>query len=161
MLQHILISAAGMRERKFVWALILAALSLISAPASSQEVAGTIESISGPVNVIHGGQLRSAQVGMELLAGARITTGPGGYAEVRLRDETQLAIGPDCRIRISRFQFDPKTNVGNMLVTVVKGALRVTTGLIGRRDPKAVQFRTIVGTVGIRGTQFIVESGEY
>ena len=139
---------------------MMSALWLMSAPAWSQDVAGTIEITSGPVSVIRGSGLRPAQVGMELVTGDRITTGAGGYTEVKLRDETQLAIGPDGRIRISRFQFDPKTNVGNMLLTVVKGALRVTTGLIGRHDPKAVQFRTIVGTVGIRGTQFIIEAGE-
>ena len=149
-----------MRERKFVGALMMSAVWLMSAPAWSQEVAGRIESTSGPVSVIHGNQFRPAQVGMELVPGARIVTGSGAYTEVKLRDDTQLAIGPNARIRISRFHFDPNTNVGNMLLTVIKGALRVTTGLIGRRDPKAVQIRTMVGTIGIRGTQFIIEAGE-
>lgn len=95
-----------------------------------------------------------------MLAGDRVATGPGSYTEIKLRDDTLLAMGPDCRVRISRFRFDPKTNVGSMLLTVIKGALRVTTGLIGQRSPDAVQIRTMVGTIGIRGTQFIVEAGE-
>lgn len=149
-----------MRRRKFFAALMAAAFWLMAAPVWPQEVAGIIESASGSVSVTHGGQTRPAQVGMQLLPGARIATGPNSYTEIKLRDETGLAIGPDCRMRISRFRFDPTTNVGSMLLTVVKGALRVTTGLIGQHDPDAVRFRTMVGTIGIRGTQFIVESGE-
>ena len=94
------------------------------------------------------------------MSGDRIVTDPGSYTDIKLLDDTQLTIGPGVRMRISRFRFDPKTNVGSMLLTVIKGALRVTTGLIGQRSPDAVQIRTVVGTVGIRGTQFIVESGE-
>lgn len=149
-----------MRQRKFVGALMAAAVGLMSAPAWSQEVAGTIESASGSVTVTHGAQTRPAQAGMRVLSGDRIVTDPGSYAEIKLLDDTQLTIGPGVRMRISRFRFDPSTNVGHILLTVIKGALRVTTGLIGQRDPDSVQFRTIVGTIGIRGTQFIVEAGD-
>ncbi len=149
-----------MRQRKFVGALIAAALWLMAAPVWSQETAGTIGNVSGSVSVLQGSQIRPARVRMELLPGDRVVTGPGGYAEIKLRDDTVLAMGPDSRIRISRFRFSPDTKSGNMLLTVIKGALRVTTGLIGRRDPDAVQIRTIVGTVGLRGTQFIVEAGD-
>lgn len=155
-----LINGARMRQRKLAGALMAASLWLTPAPAWSQEVAGTIESASGPVSVTQGGRVQSAQAGMKLLAGDRIATGPGGHTEIKLRDDTLLAMGPNGRMRISRFRFDPKTSAGSMLLTVIKGALRVTTGLIGQRSPDAVQIRTIMGTVGIRGTQFIVEAGE-
>ena len=149
-----------MRQRKLFGALVAASLWLMPAPAWSQEVAGTIASASGSVSVTQGGRVQRAQAGMKLLAGDRIATGPGGHTEIKLRDDTVIAMGPDCRMRISRFRFDPKTNVGRILLTVIKGALRVTTGLIGQRSPDAVQIRTMLGTIGIRGTQFIVEAGE-
>jgi len=149
-----------MRQRKFVGALMAAAFGLMSPPAWSQEAVGVIENASGSVKVTHDGRTRPAQAGMRLLPGDRIATGPRSYTEIKLRDDTLLSMGPEGRMRISRFRFDPSTNAGNMLLTVIKGALRVTTGLIGQRDPDSVQFRTIVGTVGIRGTQFIVEAGE-
>ena len=149
-----------MRQRKLFGALMAACLWLMSAPAWPQEVAGTIASASGAVSITQGGRVQRAQAGMKLLAGDRIATGPGGHTEIKLRDDTLLAMGPDSRMRISRFRFDPKTNVGRILLTVIKGALRVTTGLIGQRSPDAVQIRTMLGTIGIRGTQFIVEAGE-
>lgn len=149
-----------MRQRKLAGALIAISLWLTPAPAWSQEAAGTIASASGSVSVTQGGRVQPAQPGMKLLAGDRIATGPGGHTEIKLRDDTLLAMGPDCRMRISRFRFDPKTSAGSMLLTVIKGALRVTTGLIGQRSPDAVRIRTMMGTIGIRGTQFIVEAGE-
>jgi len=154
------IIAAMMRQRKLAGALMAASLWLTSAPAWSQEAAGMLESASGSVSVTQGDRVQRAQAGMILLAGDRIATGSGGHAVIRLRDDTVLAMGPNSRMRITRFRFDPKTNAGSMLLTVIKGALRVTTGLIGERSPDAVQIRTTLGTVGIRGTQFIVESGE-
>lgn len=147
-----------MRQRKFLAALMAAAFGLMAAPAWSQEDAGKLENASGSVSVTRGTQTRPAQAGMQLQSGDRIATGPHSYAEIKLRDETGLALGPDGRMRISRFRFDPDTKVGSMLLTVIKGALRVTTGLIGRHTPDAVQVRTMVGTIGIRGTQFIVEA---
>lgn len=149
-----------MWQRKLAGALIAAACWLMSAPAWSQEDAGKLEIASGTVNHTRGNQTRPAQTGMQLRAGDRISTGANGYAEIRLLDDTVLAMGPDGRLRISRFRFDPITSVGSMLLTVIKGALRVTTGVIGQQTPEAVQIRTIVGTVGIRGTQFIVEARE-
>jgi hypothetical protein len=146
--------------REFVGALLAAAVWLVSAPVWAQEAAGTIEGISGSVAVTRDGRTEPAQTGMQLLPADRIATGRGSFAEIKLRDNTLLTMGPDCRMRITRFSFDSDTNAGNMLLTLIKGSLRVTTGLIGRHDPSAVQFRTLVGNIGIRGTQFIVESGE-
>ena len=149
-----------MRQRKLFGALVAASLWLTTAPAWAQEAAGVIESASGSVSVQQGGRIQRAQAGMKLLAGDRIATGPGGHTEIKLLDDTLLAMGPHCRMRISRFRFDPKTNVGSMLLTVIKGALRVTTGLIGQRSPEAVQMRFMVGDIGLRGTLIIVYSGE-
>jgi len=36
----------------------------------------------------------------------------------------------------------------------LKGSARVVTGLIGKRNPKSVNYRTATATIGIRGTNF-------
>src|SRR3990172_8124961 len=149
-----------MRRRKFLGALIAAAFGLMSPPVWSQEVAGVIESASGWVRVTHRGQSRPAEAGMQLISGDRVVTGPGSYAGIKLRDETVLTMGPDGLLRINRFWFNPDTNVGKMILTVITGTMRVVTGLIGRHTPTAVEIRTMAGTIGIRGTEFIVEAGE-
>ena len=42
----------------------------------------------------------------------------------------------------------------SLLLGLLKGGLRVATGLIGKRNPAAVSFSTPTATIGIRGTEF-------
>ena len=37
--------------------------------------------------------------------------------------------------------------------------MRVVTGLIGRNSPENVRFNTPTATIGIRGTEFVVDVG--
>jgi hypothetical protein len=45
-----------------------------------------------------------------------------------------------------------------MLVRLGRGSLRMITGLLGKAHPDAVRVETQTATIGIRGTDFIVES---
>jgi hypothetical protein len=39
----------------------------------------------------------------------------------------------------------------------LKGTLRYVSGLIGKKNPQAIKVMTANSTIGIRGTDFIVE----
>src|SRR6185503_11543932 len=41
---------------------------------------------------------------------------------------------------------------GNFAVRIVRGGMRALTGLLAKKDAKAVTFRTSTATIGIRGT---------
>lgn len=71
-----------------------------------------------------------------------------------------ISLGPDSALRIDGFAFDPKTHQGLVEVSILRGAMRYVTGLVGRRDPKAIKVQTHVTIIGIRGTDFIVEVGD-
>lgn len=72
-----------------------------------------------------------------------------------LRDGTTLIVGPSSRLDPKQFHFDSTTQDGGMLVSLLRGTLRMVTGLIGRTD--AVRVETQTAVIGIRGTDFIVE----
>jgi hypothetical protein len=42
-------------------------------------------------------------------------------------------------------------------MSIVKGAVRALTGLLAKRRPFSVKFKTKVATIGIRGTHFAAE----
>jgi len=42
-------------------------------------------------------------------------------------------------------------------VAVLRGSMRMITGLISKANPQAVAVTTRTATVGVRGTDFIVE----
>ena len=104
------------------------------------------------------GVLRPARAGDEVAPIERIVTGPEAAASVVLRDGSTLVIGPSSRLDLKEFAFDATAQDGNMLVALLRGSLRMITGLIGKTHPDAIRIETQTATIGIRGTDFIVQA---
>ena len=78
-------------------------------------------------------------------------------ASLTLKDGTVLAVGPDSVMDLSEFAFNSTTQEGSMLVNLVRGSLRMATGLIAKLKPEQVKVTTPTTVIGVRGTDFIVE----
>jgi hypothetical protein len=74
-----------------------------------------------------------------------------------LYDDTRLTIGPGSELLIREFEFNPSSYAGDLAVSFLKGTARVVTGLIGKHAPESVRFYTPTATIGIRGTEFVVD----
>jgi hypothetical protein len=74
-----------------------------------------------------------------------------------LYDDTRLTIGPGSELLIREFEFNPSSYAGDLAVSFLKGTARVVTGLIGKHAPDSVHFYTPTATIGIRGTEFVVD----
>ena len=123
------------------------------------EHAGFIKMVRGDVQLLSAsGVLRPARAGDEVAPIERLVTGPEAAASVVLRDGSTLVVGPSSRVDLKEFSFDATTQDGNMLVGLLRGSLRMITGLIGKRHPDAVRIETQTATIGIRGTDFIVQA---
>ena len=128
-----------------------------TAPAPQQ--AGFVKSVRGNVQLLDGaGATRTAAPGDALSPVDRIMTGPDSSAAVVLRDNTTLMVGPSSRMDLKEFHFDGTTREGGMLVSLLRGSMRMITGLIGKTNPDAVRVETQTATIGIRGTDFIVQT---
>lgn len=125
--------------------------------AAAAEPAGMIKTLRGKVSVDRAGQQQQAALGMPVHAGDRLRTGPDSAVGVTLRDDTRLAAGPDSQLLISEFRFDTTTQEGNFLVSMLKGTFNVITGLIAKQSPKDARFTTPTLSLGVRGTEFIVD----
>jgi hypothetical protein len=75
-----------------------------------------------------------------------------------LRDGTVLVLGPSSRLDMKEFSFDPTAQDGGLLISLLRGSLRMISGLIGKAHPDAVRIETQTATIGIRGTDFIVQA---
>ncbi|MCS4510257.1 FecR family protein [Xylophilus ampelinus] len=129
--------------------------------AAAQHVrAGTAKVVGGAVMVQNARGERPLQSGDALNAADRIVTGADGSASVVLRDGSVMVIGPQSQMELKSFAFDSTTHDGNMGVSLLRGTMRMVTGLIGKKRPEAVQVETPTSTVGILGTDFIVEVAE-
>ncbi|QFZ83213.1 hypothetical protein GFK26_10790 [Variovorax paradoxus] len=127
--------------------------------AAAPQQAGFVKSVRGSVQLLDGaGATRNAAPGDALGAVDRIVTGPDSSAAVVLRDNTTLMVGPSSRMDLKEFHFDGTTRDGGMLVSLLRGSMRMITGLIGKTNPDAVRVETQTATIGIRGTDFIVQT---
>nr|WP_235944151.1 FecR domain-containing protein [Variovorax boronicumulans] len=129
------------------------------AAAAAPQQAGFVKMVRGNVQLLDGaGATRTAVPGDALGAVDRIVTGPDSSAAVVLRDNTTLMVGPSSRMDLKEFHFDGTTRDGGMLVSLLRGSMRMITGLIGKTNPDAVRVETQTATIGIRGTDFIVQT---
>jgi hypothetical protein len=141
-----------------VWQLgIATALAQPQAPAAAPLPDGTIKTVQGQVTVIHDNMQSTAVVGALVRSSDRIQTGVDSAAAITLADGTIMSIGPNSVVELQSFRFDPATNDGNVLVNVVRGTLRMVTGMIAKVKPEQVKVTTPTTVIGVRGTDFIVE----
>ncbi|WP_232511899.1 FecR domain-containing protein [Herbaspirillum sp. meg3] len=96
-------------------------------------------------------------VGDRLFSGDRVVTGDGAAVGITLRDDTLVSLGPKSTFVLEQYNFNESSGEGNVAVRVVKGTLRYVTGLIGKHAPERQQVMTPTATIGIRGTDFIVD----
>ena len=149
-------------------ALLLAAFLCLATGAHAQSApgaeatdsgarAGTAKVVKGQVDVSGRGAERALVAGGALSATDRVTTGPDSSASLVLRDGTLLVVGPNSRMELQEFAFNPTTHDGNMVVGVLRGTVRMVSGLIRKTREDAVRVVTPTALVGIRGTDFIVD----
>jgi hypothetical protein len=137
-----------------------------AAPAAStspaaQEHAGFVKSVEGTVHGVNAaGAKRSLKAGDPVSATDRVETEKDSGASVVLRDGTMMVVGPSSRVDLKEFHFDSTTQDGGVFVALLRGSMRMVTGLIGKKNPDAIRVDTQTATIGIRGTDFIVTADD-
>lgn len=146
-----------MKNTRLILVTLTASLWIGAAAADTAPPAGMVKTLRGSVNVDRAGQSLPAILGMAVFAGDRLRTGPDSSVGITLRDDTRLAAGPDSTLLINDFRFNTTTQEGSLLASLLKGTLGVITGLIAKQAPHNVNFQTPTMSLGVRGTEFIVE----
>ena len=130
------------------WGLAFAAMAAVA-----QQKAGEIGHLQGMATAQQpGAQFRFLGRGDPVLQGDVITTTDKGFAVVNLADGTRFTLRPSTTFALERYAHDQGTETA--LMRLVKGGMRVVTGLIGKRNPGGIELRVNTATIGIRGTSF-------
>ncbi|NKJ45924.1 hypothetical protein CIC12_04035 [Burkholderia sp. SG-MS1] len=149
-----------MRFRSIAHALILACGCAAAAHARADDAAGVVKTVKGAVRIEHAGASSGATVGADVYSSDRILTGPESSVGITLRDTTLLSAGANTTLELNRFAFDSTTHAGVLDASVKRGSLAVISGKLAKANPDAVRFSTPTTTLGVRGTEFIIEVGE-
>ena len=92
---------------------------------------------------------RVLRIGIDVQANELITTNANDRAHLVFLDGSSLTVGPDARLTIDKFVFDPNTKTGELAINASKGVLRLVGGKISKTAP--ITITTPSGTIGIRG----------
>jgi len=76
-----------------------------------------------------------------------------GWGEIRLRDDTKLALGPGSQLLLDEFVYNPELSGGAIVLNLVKGTFRFITGIAAK---PAYVIRTPTASITVRGTIFDV-----
>ncbi|WP_286240846.1 FecR family protein [Neptuniibacter halophilus] len=147
-------------SRRNSLAIMALTLSLIGLTSQSYaaERAGTFKVVNGSVSIERNGATQNAEVGDAVLEGDTVITAESSFAGITLRDNTRLTSGPGSTLVIDDFAFDTTTHKGRLSANLKRGKLAVISGKLAKSNPESVQFNTGSMTVGVRGTEFILEA---
>jgi hypothetical protein len=149
-----------MRLQAISYALILACGCMAVADARAADAAGVVKTLKGTVQIERTAGSSGAAVGSEVYGSDRIVTGPQSSVGITLRDSTQLSAGANTTLELNKFAFNTTTHDGVLDATVKRGSLAVISGRLAKANPDAVRFSTPTTTLGVRGTEFIIEVGD-
>jgi len=142
--------------RPLCTAVLLSGL-LSSAAWASAEPVGFVKTVSGKADIVTGGKSVTAAVGAPVFQGSSLRTGPASALGVTFRDNTVMSFGPDTELTVDEYLYQPTQNQGRLGTRISKGTLNYVSGAIARVRPDAVSVTTPTGTIGVRGTQFLLK----
>ncbi|MEA2975410.1 MAG: hypothetical protein QOF19_930, partial [Alphaproteobacteria bacterium] len=112
---------------------------------------GITSAVSNKVEGINGGAARSLAVGSELFLNESVRTGEGSNAQILLRDQTSVSVGPHSEVKLDKYVYNPKGGAGDVVLSATRGAFRFVSGV---QQSSSYQIKTPAGTLGVRGTVF-------
>jgi hypothetical protein len=135
---------------------LFAGLLIGSATWAANEI-GQIKIVTGQVFLTRNNTQQPAKAGQLLEESDLLSTGANGSVGVTFIDNSRLSAGPNSRIELKQFRFNPTTQEGEFVTDVQRGTLAVVSGQIAKRSPEAMKVTTPTTILGVRGTTFAVK----
>lgn len=135
--------------------LILAMLFSMAVQADDAPI-GLVKNVSGEATVSTAGKQIKAEPGTPVFKGSVLKTGAKGSMGVTFKDETVMSFGPNTELSVDEYLYAPAQGKLKLGSKLTKGSLNYVSGVIAKLQPDAVTVGTPTGTIGVRGTQFVV-----
>lgn len=96
---------------------------------------------------------RKLTVGDDVRQDETIAVSADAQSELKLDDDTKLALGPGSRLLLDKFVYDSDKKAGSIVINLAKGAFRFITGSAAK---KSYVVKTPNASITVRGTVFDV-----
>lgn len=143
-----------------LFATVTAATVLVATLPAQARVGVTSQTDGDPLGKPPVDAERILRVGIEIQADELITTRQDDRAHVVFLDGTSVTLGPNARLKIDKFVYDPDKKLGEIALSATTGAFRVVGGKISKA--RAITVTTPSAIIGLRGgiALFDVAAGE-
>lgn len=133
---------------------------MLAGQAWAANPVGYVKTVSGQASVTTQGQTQAATLGTAVFEGSQLKTGPGSSLGITFKDETLMSFGPDTQLVVEEYLFAPSQGKLKLGTKLTKGTLNYISGSIAKLKPDGVSIGTPTGTIGVRGTHFVVKVDE-
>lgn len=148
----------GMRTvcAAFVLTLVAAVPVMAASTGVSEPEVGTTVLIKKRVTGKLGTEERELKTAVRVHRNEFLQTGPQAQAELKLDDNTKLALGPEAELRLDEYAVAIGNDTKSIALNLAKGTLRFLTG---SNASESYKIETPSATIGVRGTIFDVYIG--
>ncbi|XDZ65816.1 FecR domain-containing protein [Alphaproteobacteria bacterium LSUCC0684] len=154
-------AAARFLARPLMVPFIMLAMAALIPDAVAQitrQVSGVVAASTSPVEVRFtdegGGNIgRLASTGDQIFLDDEVVTGPETSAQILLKDQSVISIGPSSAITIDRFVYDPDDAATSSLVaSISRGTFKFISGRIAKAGSGEMKLNLPNAVASIRGT---------
>ena len=112
--------------------------------------------ISAGIGDIYNQKNEKLSTGSKIYFGDTILVKAQSNAQILLLDETALTVGEKSELTIDEFIYDPESKIGKIVSNIKIGTVRIITGEISKKNPDNLEVNIPTGSIGARGTEFVV-----
>ncbi|MDA9664975.1 FecR family protein [Candidatus Pelagibacter sp.] len=135
---------------------IIFTLSILIFSISQGTANEMIGVISAGIGDIYNQKNEKLSTGSKIYFGDTILVKAQSNAQILLLDETALTVGEKSELTIDEFIYDPESKIGKIVSNIKIGTVRIITGEISKKNPDNLEVNIPTGSIGARGTEFVV-----
>jgi len=136
--------------------IIITFILLMSSSIASANTSEFIGVIGAAIGEIQNQKNEKLVNGSKIFYGDTIISKEQSNAQILFLDQTVLTLGEDTELTIDEFIYDPTSQDGSFVSSVKSGTVKFITGQISKKNPDNLEVKIPSGTLGARGTEFVV-----
>jgi len=119
---------------------------------------GQVETLQGTASAVRAdGTAVTLEIGDPVFQGDVIRTADNANIGITFKDESAFSLDENGEMVLDEMVYDPDSGEGSFSTSLTSGVVSFVSGQIAKANPDAMTLNTPVATIGIRGTQGVLE----
>ena len=154
------LAQASMRSLSLASLAVVASLASHPAYSAGGDAVAQVSLLIGSARVSRlDGSSEVLQRGASIQIGDRIETGANGHVHLRFVDNGAASVRPDSVLEVQAYRYDPaRPQASEVRLRIEHGTARSISGAATEIDKSRFRLNTPIAAIGVRGTDFIVQT---